>query len=151
MNIVRNPSGRLELTLGDGTRHVGVTPVRAFPIAAPDNGISIVNVEGREVGWIDQLDALVEPARSLVAEELALREFVPEIRRLQSVSTFATPSVWQVETDRGDTQFTLEGEEDIRRLTRRTLLIASASGVHFRISDLTALDRASRKLIERFL
>ena len=151
MNLTRNSFGRLELTLDDGTRHVGVTPVRAFPIAAPGEGISIVSAEGREVGWIDRLDALAEPARALVAEELAVREFVPEIRRLKSVSTFATPSVWQVETDRGDTQFTLEGEEDIRRLTRRTLLIASASGVHFRISDLTAMDRQSRKLIERFL
>ena len=33
--LTRNPHGRLVLTLADGTAHEGVTPVRAFPIAAP--------------------------------------------------------------------------------------------------------------------
>ncbi|MCB1975052.1 MAG: DUF1854 domain-containing protein, partial [Burkholderiaceae bacterium] len=38
------------------------------------------------------------------------------------------------------------------RLRGRTaLLIASASGVQYAIADSTALDRASRRLLERFL
>ena len=46
----------------------------------------------------------------------------------------------------------LKAEEDIRRLRGRTaLLIASASGVQYAIADSTALDRASRRLLERFL
>jgi len=57
-----------------------------------------------------------------------VREFAPEITRIVSVSGFATPSVWQIETDRGRTELTLKAEEDIRRLAGRTrLLIASAS------------------------
>jgi hypothetical protein len=125
--------------------------VRAFPIAAPDEGVSLVGSDGHELAWIERIDALDDATRALLREELALREFAPEIRRLKSVSTFGTPSVWQVETDRGDTTLVLEGEEDIRRLTRNTLLISSASGVLFRVADLAALDRGSRKLLERFL
>ena len=69
-----------------------------------------------------------------------------------SVSSFSTPSVWQIETDRGDTQLTLKAEEDIRRLAGRTrLLIASGEGVQYRIADTEALDRTSRRLLERFL
>jgi hypothetical protein len=125
--------------------------VRAFPIAAPDEGISLVSTEGREVAWIAQLQDLPPAERALLQEDLALRDFVPEILRLKSVSTFATPSVWAVETDRGDTAFVLKGEEDIRRLGRTALMIAGGEGVQYSVRDMSALDRGSRKLLERFL
>jgi hypothetical protein len=44
---------------------------------------------------------------------------MPVITRIVSVASFATPSTWQVETDRGTATLVLKGEEDIRRLTRR--------------------------------
>ena len=149
--LARDSFARLVLTLADGSVHPGVVPVRAFPLAAPDEGVSLVGEGGRELAWIDRLDHLADAERALIEEELAARDFMPEIVRLLDVSTFSTPSVWQVETDRGATEFTLNGEEDIRRLSRETLLITSASGVHFRVSDIAALDRGSRRLIERFL
>lgn len=149
--LERQPSGRLLFTGADGERHDGVVPVRAFPLAAPDEGISLVSTEGHELAWVDQLQALPPDLRTLLQEELALRDFVPEIRRLKSVSTFGTPSVWAVETDRGDTSFVLAGEEDIRRLGRTGLLIAGSQGVQYSVRDMTALDRASRRLLERFL
>lgn len=149
--LERQPSGRLLFTGADGERHDGVVPVRAFPLAAPDEGISLVSTEGHELAWVDQLQALPPDLCALLQEELALRDFVPEIRRLKSVSTFGTPSVWAVETDRGDTSFVLAGEEDIRRLGRTGLLIAGSQGVQYSVRDMTALDRASRRLLERFL
>ena len=82
---------------------------------------------------------------------MALRDFVPEIFRLQSVSTFGTPSVWTVETDRGVTSFILKGKDEIRRLGRNALLIAGSEGVLNSVRDMTALDRALRRLLERFL
>lgn len=148
----RDAHGRLALTLPDGTVHTGVLPVRAFPLAAPDEGLSLVGSDGHELLWLDRLDDLPAPARALVQEELAAREFVPTIQKILSVSSFSTPSTWEVETDRGPTTLVLKAEEDIRRLRSRTaLLIASASGVQYAIADSTTLDRASRRLLERFL
>ena len=149
--LVRQPSGRLLFIGANGEQHAGVVPVRAFPLAAPDEGISLVSTEGHELAWVEQLQALPPALRTLLQEELALRDFVPEIRRLKSVSTFATPSIWTVETDRGDTSFVLKGEEDIRRLGRNALLISGSQGVQYSVRDMTALDRASRRLLERFL
>ena len=88
---------------------------------------------------------------ALLQEELALRDFIPEIKQLQSVSSFGTPSLWTVETDRGPTTFVLKGEEDIRRLKGNALLIASSEGVQYSIPDMTTLGPASRRLLERFL
>lgn len=148
----RNPHGRLVATLADGTVHEGVTPVRAFPIAAPGEGLSLVGSDGHELLWIPHLDQIDGPARQLLEQELDVREFVPTIEKIVAVSSFSTPSTWDVETDRGPARLVLKAEEDIRRLGGRThLLIAGGDGVQFRVRDSTALDRHSRRLLERFL
>ena len=149
--LERDSYGRLILTTENDERHEGVTPVRAFPIGAPDEGISLVNFEGHEVAWADRLADLPDGARQLIEEELASREFVPEIRRIVAVSSFACPSTWQVDTDRGQAELILKGEEDIRRLSQTRLLIADTHGIQFLVRDLTALDRQSKKLLDRFL
>ena len=148
----RNAHGRLVLHMADGTEHVGVTPVRAFPIAAPEEGLSLVGPGGGELIWIERLADLDVGERTLIEEDLCAREFLPTITRIVAVSSFSTPSTWQVQTDRGTTTLVLKGEEDIRRLGPRTHLRISASdGVQFRIEDLTRLDKVSRKFLERFL
>jgi hypothetical protein len=103
------------------------------------------------LAWIEHLSDLPEPSRRLIEADLASREFVPEIRRIRDVSSFATPSIWQVETDRGETMFTLKGEEDIRRLASSALLIADSHGINFLIRDRFALDHHSRRILDRFL
>ena len=87
----RNAFGRLVFQGADGQAHEGVLPVRAFPISQPGRGLSLVTADGHELLWIDQLADLPADARALVEEELASREFMPEIRKLKSVSAFATP------------------------------------------------------------
>lgn len=149
--LERDAHGRLLLTTPDGVRHDGVVPVRAFPIAAPHEGLAMVDADGREVAWVGALDRLNAPLRTLIEEELANREFTPEIRRIVAVSTFSTPSVWQVDTDRGLTSFVLKGEEDIRRLKDGALWISDSHGIQFVVRDRRALDRRSRRLLERFL
>ncbi|WP_027014124.1 cyanophycin metabolism-associated DUF1854 family protein [Comamonas composti] len=152
LRLERNAHGRLVLTLSDGTSHEAVTPVRAFPITAPDQGLSLVAVDGKEVLWVERLADLPPQVRALIEEELAVREFVPTILRILGVSGFATPSTWDVETDKGPTQLVLKAEEDIRRLSGRThLLITGQDGVQFKVPDSASLDRASRKLLGRFL
>ena len=150
-DLHRNPHGRLVLRAADGTAHVGVTPVRAFPIAAPGEGLSLVGPDGHELAWVPRLEQLAPAMRALIEEELAAREFVPTITRIRSVSSFSTPSTWEVDTDRGATQLVLKGEEDIRRLVRPALLIADSRGINFLIRDRYALDPVSKKMLDRFL
>ncbi len=149
--LERHASGRLVYTGADGMPRHGVTPVRAFPVSAPEAGLSLVSAEGHELIWIDRPADLPPPLRALIDEELAHREFMPEISRIREVSTFSTPSTWTVDTDRGPTTLVLKVEEDIRRLPGRRLLITSGHGIVFSVRDMGALDRASRKFLERFL
>jgi hypothetical protein len=149
--LARNAFGRLVMTTADGGVHEGVVPVRAFPIAAPDDGVGILSTEGRELAWIPRLSALPAALREPIEAELASREFMPVIRRILGVSTFATPSTWEVETDRGTTSLVLRGEEDIRRLAGNTLLVSDSHGIQYLIREPQTLDKASRKLLDRFL
>ena len=125
--------------------------VRAFPIGAPDEGVALMGPDGHELAWIDRIDGLAGPLRELIEQHLSTREFMPEIQSIRSVSSFATPSIWSVLTDRGETEFVLKGEEDIRRLARSYLLIAERHGVQYLIRDTKALDRPSRRILDRFL
>lgn len=149
--LERTAFGRLALLDATGNRHEGVVPVRAFPITAPDSGLSLVSAEGHELVWLENLADLSEESRRVLQEELAQREFMPAILRLRHVSSFSTPSEWDVETDRGGVRLTLRSEDDIRRLTGSTLIISGSNGVQYIIRDLAALDRHSRKLLSRFL
>ncbi|WP_416758749.1 DUF1854 domain-containing protein [Roseateles sp. So40a] len=150
-SLARDAFGRLTLIDEAGQTHEQVTPVRAHPLSAPEDGISLVGTDGHEIAWIDRLGDLPEALRELLRDELAHREVTPTVLRLLEVSTFSTPSQWTVETDRGVTEFILKSEEDIRRIGEGRLLIASSHGLHFLVPDRFALDRHSRKLLERFL
>ena len=149
--LERTPFGRLLLSFLDGSEVVDVVAVRSFPIAAPNEGIALVGPDGRERAWIDSLLTLEPACRTLIEDELRQRELVPVISRLVSVSTFSTPSIWRVETDRGATELVLKAEEDIRRVPGGALLITSAQGLVFRVDDARQLDRASRRFLDRFL
>jgi hypothetical protein len=147
----RDSFGKLILITPEGEQFAGVTPVRSFPIQAPSKGISLVREGGKEVGWIDDLADAPAGVRELVVEELEGREFIPEILHIKEVSSFATPCTWYVTTDRGDTEFVLKVDEDIRRVGEASLLVADNHGINFLVRDMYRIDKHSRKILDRFL
>ena len=151
MSLERNPLGRWVWTDTQGARHEQVVVVRAYPVTAPEQGVGIMDAEGHELAWFDRIDQVAQPLQDQLRQAIAEREFLPEILRLKAVSSLVTPSVWTVDTDRGEARFMLKGEEDIRRLTGKTLIVSDADGVQFLIRDPMALDRHSHKLLDRFM
>jgi len=142
--------GRLILVRRGG-EHCEVTPVRAFPVQAPDEGIALVDVFGHEQAWIDRLDQLPESTRQALDTALASRDFMPVIQSISAITSVNTPSEWTVHTDRGTCVLRLRSEQDIRRLPDKRLLISDADGLSFMISDPAELDRASRRMLDHFL
>nr|CBA27874.1 hypothetical protein Csp_A04450 [Curvibacter putative symbiont of Hydra magnipapillata] len=150
--LERTPFGKLVLINESGERFEGVVPVRAFPIQSPEDGISLVSTDGKEVAWVDLLSDVPQPAQDLIRAELATREFMPVIERIVSVTSYSTPCTWTVETDRGTTEFVLRGDEDIRRIGKdNALLIADAHGIQYLVRDQFAMDTHSKRVLDRFL
>lgn len=143
--------GRLVLIDADGNRHVGVEPVRAFPLSDPERWVSLVDAEGNELACIEDPAALRPEPRKRLEAELARREFVPVIQRILRVSAPNPPAEWEVQTDRGMTRFLFHSDDDIRRLGPGRVLIVDARGMRYEIPDVSALDPASRRMLERHL
>jgi hypothetical protein len=142
---------KLIFTDAQGVRHTTVEPIRAFPISAPRHGIALCDAEGRELHWIESLDALPKPQQVMLEDALARRHFGPTIHRILKVSHAGEPSDWEVETDRGTARFSVRSEEDIRRLAGHRALVTDAHGIRYLIPDLRALDAVSSRIMEHYL
>ncbi len=143
--------GRLVLTQADGQEFVDVEPSRAFPISDPSNRISIRDSRGREIRWIESLAELPPDVREVLETDLHRREFMPIVKRIVHMTAFTEPSQWDVETDRGRTQFLLGNEDDVHRLEGHRAVIIDTHGIRYLIPDTRKLDYHSRRILERYL
>lgn len=150
-SLTRDEWERLVLTLDDGTKHSGVQVVRGFPLSDPDRSISVLDAAGRELLYFDSLSDLPELCQTVAREELARREFLPVITRVLNDPPDSEPTEWVVETDRGRTTFVLESEDDVHRNDRNQVTIVDSNGIRYLIPDPRRLDRASRRVLDRFL
>lgn len=144
-------AGALQAYDATGFRVDGVTPLRLFPLTDPDRWIVLLDRNGREVASIDDPTRLDSDSATLLAQELKMREFVPQISKILWVSGNSEPSQWRVATDRGITEFVLNDEKDIRRLGTHGVLIIDAHGIRYLIADDRKLDRTGRRIIEWYI
>lgn len=148
VRIAEDALGRLIVTLRPGEEVRDVLPVRAWPLSAPGESVSLVGPGGQELLLLASLDVLDAPSREAVERALARREFLPTITRVLAASD-SEPSDWHVLTDRGEARFVLPSEDHLRALGEHGLLLSDEHGVRYRIPDVRALDPRSRKLLAR--
>jgi hypothetical protein len=150
--LERDVWGQLALLLTDGRRLEGIEVARAFPISAPGEFVSICDADGHEVMCIEDPSTLPPTVLATIEEELARREFVPVVLRIEAVSADTDPSQWQIVTDRGRTSFLMEdSDNDVRRLGPTRILLVDTHGIRYLIPDTQRLDAASRRILDRYL
>ena len=148
--LERRADGRLDFVDAEGLRHDNVDVLRAFPVSAPAGPVAIVAEAGGELAWVEAL-AAVEPAlRSLLEAELAARELVPVIERIESVSD-GEPAEWSVITDRGPRSFKVRHADDIARPADGSATITDTVGMRYFIPDLAKLGTRGRRLFEKMI
>lgn len=150
-SLIKDGQGQLTLLDATGQRHENVDPIRAFPISDPEHWISLCDPNGREIVQVRDLHELSAEQRELLLSELTRREFVPVIRRIESISSLAEPCEWFVETDRGPTSFVLNSDEHVRKLGQDRALILDSHGLRYLVPDAKQLDAHSRRLLSRYL
>ena len=150
-SLERDEQGRLILVDADREKKTCVDPVRAFPLTEPRCFISLRDQYGEELVWIGNLDEIPEEERCLIEAELMQREFIPVVQKIYRLICDVPPLVWEVETDRGRTQFLVNSEDNIRRLGPHRLLVVDSNGIRYQIGDYSKLDASSRRHLERVL
>ncbi|WP_295444436.1 DUF1854 domain-containing protein [uncultured Thiodictyon sp.] len=146
-----DPFGRLVYVDATGHEYVDAVPVRAYPITDPTHWVVICDAQGRELRCIEDLSTLPGAVRDILENELAQREFAPQIRRVILVSSYLEPAEWEVDTDRGHTRFVLKTEDDVRRLGPYSAMIQDSQGVRYLVPDTRHLDPYSRRAVDRYL
>jgi len=149
--LERNEAGQLVVYLeARDDPIVDVRLARCFPWSLPDAYISIRDPDGHEIVLLNTLDDL-DPASKQIAEtELRDKVFNPKIKRIVDCKhEFGISSV-TAETDRGQVIFQIRGRDDIRLLTPTRALFRDADGNTYELTDLTQLDPASQKHLDRY-
>ncbi|MFM7208109.1 MAG: DUF1854 domain-containing protein [Planctomycetaceae bacterium] len=145
--LVRHDHGRLDLLDARGVRHRDVDVLRAFPVTAPAGPVAIIAADGGELAWVESLADQPPALRELLDRELAQREFLPVIERIESVSD-AEPSEWVTITDRGRHRFRVSHADDVARQPDGGVFITDTFGMRYRIPREAALDPTSRRLLD---
>ncbi len=148
--LERHDDGRIDFVTAEGIRHDDVDIRRGFPFSAPREGVAVISAGGRELAWIDVLDFVEEPARSLIERVLSEREFMPVISRIQSVSE-GRPAEWSVTTDRGMHRFTIAHPDDVSRQADGSMILTDTDGIRYKIPVASAREPRNRRLLDRAL
>jgi len=150
-SLEKDVFGNIRLIFESGELFDQVKIIRAFPISSPDNGFSIVDQDGHELVWFEQLSELNKNNQYIVQSSLEQIEFIPVISCITGLNSYALPSIWDIKTDRGNTRLKLKSEQDIRRVSAEALLITDANGIQYLIKNRKTLDKFSRKVLDRFM
>jgi len=149
--LERRADGALLVHLADGEVIADAVPLRLFPLSEPLRWIALLDNEGRERALIESLELLSALDRDLLVEELSRREFVPIIQRVTWVSGNSEPCSWKVQTDRGETEFVLKDENDIRRLGTHSVLVVDSHGIRYLIPNREQVDSYTKRIIEWYV
>ncbi|MFA6948488.1 MAG: DUF1854 domain-containing protein [Eubacteriales bacterium] len=160
--FVRSEGNLISMTItnDDGTTEFfeRVVILRAFPITAPDEFLSVREPDskkmgrGKEIGMIRYMKDFDEATQRLFLEELDRRYFSPQLQKITSVKEKFGYLYWDAETDAGHVTFIMNNPfSNIRVLEDGRIIINDIDGNIFEIPDPKSLDSASYKKIEIYL
>ena len=145
----RQWGARLQFREKDDEDWRDVTLVRLFPLTEPEHWISLVEMNGKEVGILKDVTRLPHDALAHVREELRRRYLVPRIQSILACRVRADLVEWTVESDRGQQKFlTRDVREQIKEHQPTRLSIVDVEGNRYDIPDLAALDLDSRRRLD---
>lgn len=125
---------------------------RAFPFDAPDEFISVLNMDGKEYGVIRKLSDFEGEAKALIQNELERKYLAPAISKILSLKDKLGFSYWEVETDHGKKSFTMQDTyRNMFKNSENGVVLTDVDGNRYLIKDVLALDAKSYRKIELYL
>jgi hypothetical protein len=154
LELVRREDGRLVMKAPNDKGEIVDSPVQiacCFPWSRGAEYISVRDDKGRELRLIEKLDMLETPQRRLVEEELSLRNFMPCVTSIDSITDELELFHWQVQTTVGPRGFLTNRGDYPRVLPNGHVLIKDVCNDQYVIPDPKKLDARSMKLLWVYL
>ena len=125
--------------------------VRAFPKTNPQGYVGLLDADGREIGLIEDPDALDSESRAIAEEALKAAYFVPTILEIRTVVVRGTGSTWEVLTDDGEREFRIQDREALDGSDGPAIMVTDEDGKRYSIENYWTMDRDSRDAIRDLL
>lgn len=146
---LRREDGRLQCRLPGQTEWTEAKLLRMFPHTLPREWIAVLGPFGKEQGVLLNLEGMSRENRDLVLDELDRRYLTTRIVRLLSGKRRFDVMQWTAETARGKVSFITRGMRDqMQQPMPGYVIFSDVEGNRYEIPDVTALDPASRRLLE---
>ncbi len=149
--IERNDAGQLLVKLaGRAEPIVDAKVARCFPWSVPESYVSIRDADGKEIVMLKSLEELDADSRDLVEGELRDKVFNPKILQIIDYKDeFGVTSI-TADTDRGEVTFQIRSRDDVRVLSPTRALFRDVDGNTYELTDVTALNAAAQKHLQRY-
>ncbi len=132
--------------------YIRVQIARAFPLSMPDRYIGVRDAADKDIGTFATLDGMDAESRRIVDAELERRYFLPKILRVRKVTEEFGLTTWDVETDKGAREFTVQNLRDsTTNLGATRLLVTDKDGIRYEFPDTSRLDNKSLNVLQRVL
>ncbi len=148
LQLCRDSFGDLVAEFADGSVHSPVSPARAFPLSGLDEFIVLQGKGGKEIGIIEHMNQMKKADRKLLEEELEKCYFTPKIEAIHSIASDHGVMHWQVDTDRGQTDFDLRSRRSLLSLPGGRVFVKDVDGNRYEIPNYHRLDAKSIALLE---
>lgn len=145
LRIERTPEGQLRVHREGQIIPVMIRP--CFPWSASRQFLSLRDRDQAEVLLIEDLEQLSQPEQEAILQALLESEFTLEIRKIHSVTRHFEMRIWKVDTTHGPRTFEIRIDDWPRQLPHGGLAISDLAGDLYTITDQSALDERSRKLL----
>ncbi|MFW6414432.1 MAG: DUF1854 domain-containing protein [Verrucomicrobiota bacterium] len=147
----RRSGGGLDIELpGQILSDIHLTP--AFPISGRKRMVMILNREGEELGFIDNISKLDAASRSVIEEELERSYFMPRIITIIDAEEKLSVLTLSTETDRGGRTIQVRNpRQSIRKLPYNRVVIKDVDGNRYEIRDWTRLQPYGREILVQYM
>ena len=141
----QSPDGTLRVTLDGLKCAMGVEARCAFALTHPEQHIVLRDGADKEVGVIQNLAQVPQPAQGWLRNQLERRYFLPQVTAIHGIAERFGSSVWDLDTDRGRIVVsTRQMHEALQEIEPGRFLITDAENNRYEIKDIQALDEKSR-------
>ena len=132
----------------NGKLYTELEPRRLFPVSRPDEYISLINSEGKEIALIRNLSDLTPDSKKVILESLEDYYLVPSITKLLSTENKNGTIVWHCETNRGLKTFEIRNRNhDIKASEDGAVRIRDSHDNRYVIENWHLLDKKSQRLL----
>ena len=138
----------------NGKHYDRVKVVRLFPFTDANKYLSIREYGGasKEIGIIEDLDAMPEETKSLIEHQLTLCYFTPVISKIYSIKDEYGYAYFHVLTDKGECKFAINmGSNAVSKLSDTRLIIQDVDENRFEIRDTDALTQKEKRMLDLFM